>query len=119
MRRLILGGLLLWAVEVAAQTAIPTSKFAWDQGAATLAEAQAYTYRSYSDGAATGVVLSAVVCTGTASPFVCTVPVPAYTPGTHTVAFTAANLAGESAKSTTLSFTMVIQPSAPTNPRIQ
>ena len=102
-----------------AQTAIPTSKFAWDQSAPTLADANNYTYKLYTDGSVTSATLSGVVCSGTTNPFVCTVNVPAFAPGSHAVQFTATNVAGESAKSAIFSFTMVIQPAAPANVRIQ
>ena len=110
-------GLCLWASMASAQ-ATQTSRFALDQGAPDLATAQSYTYRVYADGAATGATI-AMICTGTASPFVCTALVGAFTPGSHTVTFTAANVAGESPKSAPLTFTMVIIPAVPLNPRIQ
>lgn len=91
------------------------SKFAWTQGAPTLADAQSYEYRVYNDGAVNGSVLSGVTCTGTVSPFSCEAPIPAYTPGNHTATLTAKNLAGESAKSDPLGFNFVVTPSKPGN----
>lgn len=108
----------LLASPLVAQTATPTSKFAIDQAAPDLATAQAYTYTLYADGATTGTVAT-MTCAGTASPFVCTSPVGAFTPGSHSVTFTARNAAGESAHSSALAFVMVIIPAAPANPRLQ
>ena len=101
-----------------AQSATPVSSIAWDQAAADLATAQALTYRYYPDGAATGTVFSGVTCSGTASPFVCSVAFPAFSPGPHTIAITAANTAGESAQSALVNFTFVVIPAVPANPRI-
>lgn len=113
---LILG---LLATPLFAQTqATPSNKFAIDQAAPDLATAQAYVYKIYVDGGATGAVVT-MTCSGTASPFLCTTPVGSFTPGAHTVTFTAANAAGESAKSAGLSFIMVIIPAVPQNPRLQ
>lgn len=93
-------------------------RFAIDQQAPTLADAQGYTYKYYPDGATTGVNFTGVICAGTTSPFQCTVPIPAFTPGNHTITITATNLAGESTKSTPFAFNFVVTPSAPTNIRI-
>ena len=110
---------VLWAAAVSAQPATGTSQLAWDQANATPTEAQAFTFRTYSDGAATGVVLTGVTCAAVGGVTVCQVAFPAFTPGPHTLQLTAANAAGESAKSVVLSFTFVVVPSAPGNPRIQ
>lgn len=123
MRKLLFGlgllGLLLLPALLLAQppTAIPGNSFSFEQAAPDLATANSYTYRIYADGATTGSVF-AVKCTGTVSPFTCVGPVPAFTPGTHSITMTAGNVAGESAKSAPFSFQMVIQPAAPTNLRI-
>jgi hypothetical protein len=114
---LTLGALLL-ATSVFAQTATPGNKFGFDQAAPDLASAQGYTYKIYADGAATGVV-AAATCSGTAAPFACAVAIPAFTPGSHTVQLTATNAAGESAKSTAFTFTLVVVPTAPANLRVQ
>ena len=98
---------------------IPTSKFAWDQSAPVLADAQAYTYKYYPDNAATGVTFTGVTCTGTVSPFQCEVNIPAFTPGSHSVTFTATNAAGESAKSSPFAFAFVVTPAIPSNIRIK
>jgi len=98
--------------------ATSANRFAFDQPAPDLATATSYTYRLYADGATTGTIL-VVACTGTASPFPCSVPIGAFTPGPHSVTMSAANVAGESARSAPLLFTMVVIPSAPTNLRVQ
>jgi hypothetical protein len=108
----------LSAVDAQAQTASSRSKLVWDQDAASRAEAQAYAYRTYSDGSTGGVIVSGVLCAGTVSPFVCEITFPTYAPGQHTVAMSAANAAGESATSLPLSFTYVVVPSSPRNLRI-
>lgn len=116
MKKLLLA-LAVFAVLVAplqAQTAVSANKLGWNQTALTLADAQALTYRYYPDGATTGITLSGVTCTGTASPFACEVPFPAFTPGNHSLTLTAANVAGESGKSSPLSFTFVVVPAIPT-----
>lgn len=107
-------------MPVWAQTpATPGSRFAWTQAAATLADANAFTYRVYLEAAPVGQVLTATcVAGGTPTSFECTAPIPAVTPGPHTVTFTAANAAGESPKSSPFSFLMQAVPGAPTNVRI-
>lgn len=102
-----------------AQTGTSASTLAWDQAAANLAEAQAYSFKYYPAGAATGIALSGVTCSGAAAPFTCSVSYPAFTPGAHTLQLTAGNAAGESPKSAAFSFTFVVIPSAPANIRIQ
>ena len=117
-RLLILGLALALPTLLFAQTSTPASRIAWDQAAADLATAQALTYRYYPDGAATGTVFSGVTCSGTASPFTCSVAFPAFSPGPHSLTLSAANAAGESAKSAAVSFTFVVIPAVPANPRI-
>jgi hypothetical protein len=90
-------------------------KFAWAQAAPTLQDAGSYTYKYYADGATTGTTITSVSCSGSASPFACETPIPAFTPGSHTIALTASNLAGESEKSALFSFTFVVTPAAPGN----
>jgi hypothetical protein len=112
--------LLLLAPAAAAQTpGSSAQRFAWDQAAPTIADAQALTYRYYPDGAAAGVTFPAVTCAGAVSPFTCSAPIPAFTPGNHTIALTAANVAGESPKSGPFVFVFVVIPGAPVNVRIQ
>lgn len=104
------------------QSATPASSILWDQAGPDLATVQAFGFKYYADGAGVGVAFpSAVVCTGTVSPFVCKVLFPAFTPGTHTIIVTASDTtvtpALESVKTGTLSFKMVLAPAAPTNLR--
>ena len=98
--------------------AVNTSRLAWDQDAPTLEDAQSYTYKYYPDSSTTGIILKEVTCTGTATPFQCSVPFPAFTPGKHTIQLSASNIAGEGTKSSVFSFTFVVVPSAPANIRI-
>lgn len=116
-RLLIIIGIVLLPILASAQ-ATGTSKLAFDQAAANLAEANSLTYKYYPDGAATGVTTT-VTCTGSTSPFVCETPFPAFTPGSHTIQVTASNAAGESLKSAVFNFTFVVIPSAPVNLRIR
>lgn len=95
-----------------------TQRFAWDQEAPTLADAQAYTYKYYPDSSTTGIAFTGVTCSGTASPFTCSAPIPAFTPGNHTITITASNVAGESAKSNPFAFNFVVTPGVPNNIRI-
>lgn len=95
-----------------------TQRFAWDQEAPTLADAQAYTYKYYPDSSTTGTAFTGVTCSGTASPFTCSAPIPAFTPGNHTITITASNVAGESAKSNPFAFNFVVTPGVPNNIRI-
>lgn len=114
----LLVGLVVYASPSLAQTGTSTSKLVLDQQAPDLATANAYIYRYYADGVATGTVIT-MTCTGTSAPYTCSGSMPAFTPGPHAVTFTAANVAGESAKSAVVSFTFVVIPSAPQNPRVQ
>jgi hypothetical protein len=114
--------IMLIATSTYAQVTPPpiptsTSKFlAWDQDASSLIEAQGLTYKYYADSSTTGVVLPNVTCIGTASPFQCQVAFPAFTPGVHTLAITASNIAGESVKSIPpLNFSFVVIPGTPRN----
>lgn len=108
----------LLSVAVQAQTATPANSILWDQTGPDLATVNAYTWKYYPDGAAVGIAFpQPVVCTGTAAPFTCKVPYPAFTPGQHTVIITASNVAGESPKTGTFTFTFAVVPAAPTNLR--
>lgn len=109
--------LLFVSVPVSAQTATSDSKLAWDQAAPSLAVAQGYTYRLKADAAAPSVV-SGVTCAGTVSPFVCSIPFPAFPPGSqHALVLTAADGTVESLPSAPFSFTFVVVPTAPANLR--
>ena len=116
---------LVLAAPLFAQTpSIPGDKLGFDQPAGTLAEAQGYGYKLYLDGATMGVG-GVATCAGAASPFLCTVPLPALTTGTHTVQLTASvtlpapdNRVIESVKSAVLSFRLFAAPGAPSTVRI-
>jgi hypothetical protein len=118
MKKLMLAVLFVLIPVLTSAQATGSSKLTFDQQAATLAEANSLTYRYYPDAATTGITV-AVACTGTVSPFVCQTPFPAFTPGNHSLTVTAANAAGETAKSAPLNFTFVVVPSIPQNLRIQ
>ena len=116
MARRILLVLCVWLLlpAVSQAQAVPGSRIGWTQAAATLADAQALTYRAYLDGSTTGTTLTTTCAAGaTATTFACSAPIPAVTPGPHGVTLSAANAAGESPKSGTLSFTMLAVPNTP------
>lgn len=126
MKKLLFALVILCLASTAfAQTPVTTAnKIGWDQQAPSLAEAQAYTYKYYPDGATTGIALTGVVCTAVTSPTgtvvpQCEVAFPAFTPGSHTLSITASNEAGESVKSAPLNFAFVVIPSPPANLRIK
>jgi hypothetical protein len=124
MKRAILtAAFLLVSTAAYAQTPVlGTEQLTWNQGAASLAIAQAYEYKVYVDGAATGAVLVPVTCAGGASPFVCSTPFPPSTPGNHQFEVSATFVSGavraESLKSAPLPFVLIVAPTAPTNLRI-
>lgn len=126
MRRLLALVFLALAIPAlaGAQTATvtPTNKFGFNEQGPDLATIQAYTYRVYADAVVVGTPTVAV-CTAPVLPdttgFTCTFPVPPFAPGSHTLALSAANAAGESAKSAPISFTMIITPGTPGGLRIQ
>jgi hypothetical protein len=103
MKRMCLVGVgLLWAAHLSAQAG-PNTEFIWTQPARDAATAQALTYRYYVDGDADGKVLAGVTCAG-APTILCVAPVPAFTPGNHSIQLTAGNAAGETAKSVPFAF---------------
>lgn len=97
----------------------PGKALAWDQSGATVADAQAYTYTVYADGATQGTVLAPVMCSAAAGPVVCSAAFPAFPPGDHTLQLTASSGGLESAKSAVFSFTFVVVPNAPSGLRVQ
>lgn len=109
---------LLYPTLLFAQPATPNSKVGWEQDATSATEAQAYAYKHYSDGSTTGIPLTNIICTGTAPTFQCQATIPTYTQGNHTIQLTASNTAGESLKSSPLSFAFVTVPAIPRNLRI-
>lgn len=122
MRGLLAVLMVLVAVPALAQTqVVGTERIGWDQPAASLADAQGYAY-DYVDGSAAAVRLSGVTCSGTASPFLCSVRLPALTTGIHslrTVASVTVN--GQtltSPQSAPLSLLMMAVPAAPQNLRL-
>jgi hypothetical protein len=118
MKKLLLVLLLLISpIMIGAQNATSSNHFTWDQPAPDLATANSYTYKYYPDALA-GVTFSGVVCSGAATPFSCTVLIPAFTPGSHSIQLTASNLAGESAKSVSFPFIFIVSPGTPANIRI-
>lgn len=106
--------------SIANAQATPTSRFVWDQIAPDLATANSYRYKYYPDAVTTGAFFNTVNCTGTASPFTCAAPIPAFTPGSHTIQLTASytNNTGESAKSPVFTFTFIVIPAVPANIRL-
>lgn len=78
MKHFLLTAIVL-AVMVAPINAQVATKLAWDQPASSLADAQALTYAVTVDGGPRVTVTA--TCTGTVSPFLCTTPLPALTPG--------------------------------------
>lgn len=120
MKRVLLAIVFVCVASVAsAQTGSANNKLAWDQPAASIAEAQSLTYKLYADGSATASTLPTATCTGATAPYSCTVPFPAFTPGSHTVQLSASNAAGESSKSAAFGFTFVVIPASPANIRVQ
>lgn len=115
--------LCLGSLRLAAQTpSLPGDRLGFDQAAGTLADAQAYAYSGYFDGASTATLLTAT-CAGTISPFSCSAPLPPLLTGTHTVELTAKVIlpdgrSAESAKSAAFSFRIFAAPNTPANIRI-
>jgi hypothetical protein len=106
------------AVPVKAQTppiATANSRLAWGMPGPDLASVQSYTYRYYPDASATGTVLNAVTCTGTATPFACEVAFPIFNQGNHTLRLSASNAAGEGVPSAPFAFSFVGKPGTPIN----
>jgi hypothetical protein len=111
------------AQNVQAQTPVTSGQhFLWDEPAPDAATAAGYTYRYYTDNAATGTIFAGVTCvtSSTAGAQTCTVLIPAFTPGVHTVTLTAATspTGTESAKSSPITFTMIFVPAPPANFRV-
>jgi hypothetical protein len=121
VKKILLAALLLAIPAFASAQVVPSDKIAWDQQAPDLASAQAYTYKYYPDGATTGITFTGVTCTSAGTPAVitCRANFPAFTPGAHTLTITATNAAGESPKSATFKFDLVVVPTAPTNIRTE
>lgn len=120
MKKILIAVLFaLIPITARAQNAVPTSKFQWNQDGPDLATVSAYTYKYYADGATTGVTFpTTTICSGTGTPFVCTVNFPSFTQGNHSVMITASSAGGESPKSAPLAFTFISVPPAPTMLRL-
>lgn len=114
--------MVLFASIAHAQVATSGDKFGWDQTtAATLTQANQSTVDIEIDG----IVVQAgapIVCTGAASPFVCTTAIPAIKPGSHSVRLKFnESINGQvlsSAFSTAFAFSMRAVPSPPSGIRI-
>jgi hypothetical protein len=76
------------AVPVIAPTG---NQLQWNQAGPDLPTVQGYVYTALVDGSTTPTSLTAT-CSGTASPFTCTAPLPVVTPGQHTMTVTAAQV---------------------------
>lgn len=114
MKKILFIIALLIPIAIEAQTT--PKKLAWNQDAASLAEASGFTYTFYMDSNTQGVSLAGINCSGTTTPFTCTSNLPLIS-GIHSFTFTAMNAQGiESAKSSPLSFSV---PNTPVNPHIQ
>lgn len=123
MRRLFLAiAICLYAAPALAQTqAIGTENLGWTEAGSSLAEVQAYQYL-VADGTAAPVVLTAVTCSGTTSPYACQVRLPALTTGLHSLAVLARTTVNgqvlTSAPSAPLSVLIVAVPAVPQNVRL-
>jgi hypothetical protein len=126
-KTLVIGGIvatvLLTAAASNAQTpVIPGDRLGWDQPAASVAEANAFRYIISLDGQ-TPLLPTEAVCTGTVSPFLCTVPFPAVIPGVQrSVTVTARKVIDgstflDSAVSAPLVFRLEVVPGTPVNLR--
>jgi hypothetical protein len=93
--------------------ATANSILAWGMPGPDLASVQTYTYRYYPDASATGTILNAVTCSGTATPFQCQVAFPIFNQGNHTLKLSAANAAGEGVPSAPFAFSFVGKPGTP------
>lgn len=103
---------------------VPGDRLGWNQPATSLGEAAGYSYLIRIDAQPPTVVLPAgVTCVGTASPFLCSVPFPAATPGVdHNVTVAARKVvSGTNVDSPfaepPLVFQLVVVPGTPVNVR--
>lgn len=124
MKKILVLLLLLIPSLIQAQGPVSTAnRFSWDEQAPDLNTANSYTYLYYIDGLPTGVVLTGAKCFASLVPdpltFNCTVNLPPFSPGSHTVQISATLSGVESAKSNAVSFTFAIVPGIPFNFRIK
>lgn len=112
----------LFSTTLSAQTVIaPTGNaICWDQVAQDLPTAQSLIYQSSTDNGP--IVAITPTCSGTSSPFTCQIPLPAITPGAHSVSVTASTKLSDGSLLTSTAgiFTYIIgtPPSPPSNFRI-
>jgi hypothetical protein len=120
MKTILLLSLLLVPSIAYSQNPVATAsqKFGWDQDIAEGENVPALVFKYYADGSTTGVVFTGVICGGTAPTLSCTVPIPAFTPGNHSIRISASNIAGESALSVPFDFALIVVPAAPRAIRI-
>lgn len=124
MIRLLLVVLAIAVSGVSAQaqtaTALPSDSFAWTI-AEGLTAAQRYTYTLELDGALRAGPVS-VTCGLNGTDARCVTPIPALTPGQHTVRVRATDIldgrAIDSDFSAPLSFVLIVKPQAPSTPII-
>lgn len=114
----LLAALAFSAVSLAqagqTQQVYVASHLTWSEAGPDLPTVSGYSYQYFADGSTTAAALSGVSCSGTASPFTCSVSMPAFTPGSHSLTLVASDVAGASQPSSAISFTFVVAPSTPT-----
>lgn len=111
--------LIVLACLTLSVAAYAQDKFAWEQPADTLAQAQGFAYHAWIDFMPVTVV--AHTCTGPVTPdgWPCTAPIPALPTGSHMVALIAVSPQGkESLRSNTLTFVLEAAPAPPKSLRI-
>lgn len=101
-------GAFLAVPVMAQQTALPGSKLAWEQGAVDLTEANSLSATLYEEGATPILLVAGKDCVGVSSPFSCSVPLPAFTVGLHTVRLTVSLAGMESSMSDPLTFRIIV-----------
>lgn len=107
-------GTVSFAQNGTGQQVYVASHLTWSEAGPDLPTVSGYSYQYFADGATTGTALTGVTCSGTASPFTCSVSMPAFTPGAHALTLVASDIAGASQPSSAISFTFVVAPSTPT-----
>lgn len=91
------------------------SHLTWNEAGPDATTVSGYTYQYFADSAQTGTALTGVTCTGAQSPFACSVLVPAFTPGAHSLTLESSDIAGTLGQSAAINFTFVVAPAIPTN----
>lgn len=108
MKKLILLLVLLpFGASAQTVTVVGAKSVAWEQPAPSLAEANSYGAVIYVD-VQPKQTLTGKTCSGAASPFTCSAPLPALTPGNHDLAVAVTLGGAESAKSSTLAVNVVV-----------